>query len=172
MPKIIVHPGFHKTGTTFVQDFLLENGPALWPVTALGLQFKMQPAIEAAKIYSLMPNPKTLEDFKQDFRSFTQSVDLGLKRSLIISAEGLSGNMPGRHGIEDFGATVSLQRAIYEVLIETFGKDREIVFYFSTRAPSAWLRSAYWQTLRATFLTDDYEIFQTQFSQGLSLIHI
>jgi hypothetical protein len=34
--RIVVHAGFHKTGTTSAQAFLAENGPVLWPVMALG----------------------------------------------------------------------------------------------------------------------------------------
>ncbi len=48
MTEVIVHAGFHKTGTTSVQRFLQANAPALKPHVTLGLNYQARDLIQTA----------------------------------------------------------------------------------------------------------------------------
>ena len=48
--RIVIHAGFHKTGTTTVQRFLKENSETLWPLTAIGLRHRFPDLLHSAGV--------------------------------------------------------------------------------------------------------------------------
>ena len=61
MPRrIILHAGFHKTGTTTIQATLRENRAAIKRQVALRLRWHMKDIISASRGYSTDEDPLTL----------------------------------------------------------------------------------------------------------------
>ena len=56
--------------------------------------------------------------------------------------------------------------ATKDALREVFGPDRSITFYLSTRDPQSWLRSSYWQNLRASDLKMDFDTYADTFKDA------
>lgn len=163
MPKgeqhIVVHAGFHKTGTTSAQGFLTSNGPKLWPHMAIVTPDRIRSVARFATIYSRLEDPVSLTEFEFRLKTFLQTLDIGKKRHLCISEENLAGLMPGRNGQIDYASCPALMVSIKRVIRSVFGPERKLSFYFSTRDSQAWLRSNYWHNLRASKLElgfDDY----------------
>jgi hypothetical protein len=101
---ILIHAGFHKTGTSTVQKFLQHNRPALNPHMALGLKWKMKDILHAARGFSTWRDPVTLMKFTRRFDAFV-AAHYGVKRrGLFLSAEELCGHMPGRGDLRDYSA--------------------------------------------------------------------
>ena len=73
---IVVHAGFHKTGTTAIQSFLADNGPHLWPHMALVLPGRIGPVSKCATLHSVMQDPLTLEEYHGRLTAFLQTLHM------------------------------------------------------------------------------------------------
>ena len=153
--RIVVHAGFHKTGTTTVQQTLRHNAPILWPVMAIGLRPKLVPILRAARGYSTWRDPLSLMKFGDRVDHYLAGLNLSANRMLCLSAEELSGHLPGRDQVSDYGATPALMREFAQVATARFGPGLDLCFYFSTRAPDAWLQSAWAEHVKASRMTRD-----------------
>ncbi len=170
MTRIIVHAGFHKTGTTSVQHFLLENGPHIWPSCAIVNQHRIEDVLRFALAYSTGYGPLALDEFKFRFADFLRGLNLGKKRNLCISAENIAGQMPGRSvDFVGYENTPVLMKTIEYCLREVFDLKLEIAFYFSTREKQDWLRSLWVHVLRKTRLTENLGEFCQRVGAGIDL---
>ncbi len=167
--RIILHPGFHKTGTTTVQDFLHRNGSQIWPTTALGLDFKFPALLQAARGYSAWRDPFTLEKFARRLAGFLDALDLPPHRKLVISAEQLSGHLPGREGITDYSALPALMQRAIEVMEARFPNGLDLTIYLSTRAPDTWLDSAWAEHVKASRMRLDRDTFRNRYAKAADL---
>lgn len=159
--RVIVHAGFHKTGTTSVQDFLIRNGENIWPTTALVLPGKLRDgAARNAVSFSRSSKPGQLEDFQIEVGRVIDGLNLGKKRSLVISDENLAGGMPGRDGQSNYSAAPVLMAAMAEVIHAKID-DADLHFVFSTRNSEPWLRSTWFHNLRLSRLALDYKDYKT-----------
>lgn len=162
MPRLIViHAGFHKTGTSTVQQVLRRNRPLLKPYMRSVLKGEMQALCHAARGYSTWRDPFTLDKFATRFAALLDRVGEMPKRALCLSAEELSGHMPGREGIGDYGAAPVLAAEMARVAAERH-PGAGLRLYYSTRAPVAWLESAYWEHVKSSGLTETWEDFATR----------
>lgn len=153
--RVIVHAGFHKTGTSSAQQFLRANGEYIYPRCAMVLPGRLRTtAAKMAGRYSRFGTPGLLDQFGDDLHGLLSKITLK-NRSIIISDENLAGRMPGRDGQLDYAATPALMARAEAVIHDIFGADADVVFQFSTRAPAAWLRSTYKHNLRTSRLTVD-----------------
>jgi len=155
--RIVVHTGFHKTGTTSAQAFLAENGPVLWPVMALGLGYKFRPLLSAARGFSTWRDPFSLEKFRRRFETYLAELNLG-KRDLLISAEELSGHLPGRGDLADYSAAPILMQEIEDVLLAAY-PEAAVTFVLTLRRPETWWPSAYWEHVKSSRMVLDYAAF-------------
>jgi len=162
--KIVIHPGFHKTGTTTLQKTLRANGRLLWPVMAIGLRHQLEPTLQASRAYSTWGNRLSLIKFRRRFSRYIQSLDLGEKRRLCISSEELAGHLPGRGKIVDYGALPQLMKTMSRVLERRLGPDIDLSFFITTRAPGDWLRSAYWEHVKSAHMQLDFTDFRTRYA--------
>ena len=163
MPKrIVIHPGFHKTGTTTVQSTLRENRTALKQHVALRLRPVMKELLHATRGYSTWRDPLTLDKAISRFDALLAALPGMPRRTLILSAEELAGHMPGRGKLADYSAAPVLLYAFWQIAHARFPK-AEIVIYLSTRDPDAWLASAYWEHVRASSMTLDFEAFLARY---------
>lgn len=159
MPRrIILHAGFHKTGTSSVQQVLRANRAILKPELAMRLKGQMKDLMHATRGYSTWRDPLTLAKATRRFGVVLDSLALMPRRVLVISAEELSGHMPGRARLTDYSAA--------PILLQRFPKAEQAI-YFSTRDPDAWLRSAYWEHVKSSSMTLSYDDFIGSYEQAV-----
>lgn len=172
MPRrIIIHAGFHKTGTSTLQATLRENRTALKKHVALRLRWHLRDALAAARSYSTNQDPLALVKLQTRFGDMVNALPGMPRRTLVISAEELAGHLPGRPDVADYGAAPVLIYAYWEILAARYPK-AEIMVYLSTRAPDAWLASAHWEHVKASTMTMDLDTFRDRFAAAADLDRI
>ncbi|MBU2994280.1 hypothetical protein Q4555_07105 [Octadecabacter sp. 1_MG-2023] len=166
---MIVHAGFHKTGTTTAQDFLRANGKHIYPRCALVLPGRLRKgAARMAVRYARFGTDALLDQFGEDLRNVLSALEVK-NRAVLISDENLSGRMPGRDGQPDYGSTPALMARAEQVIRDVFGADSDVVFQFTTRAPDAWLRSSYKHNLRTSRLVMDEADYKATYGGAADL---
>lgn len=149
--KIVIHAGFHKTGTTSIQKTLSENAGLLAREVRVLLRADIAPLTDAARNFSRLPMPDRAEEITRAATALFQSFDRTDPRPICISAENLSGHMPGRHSISDYSeAAPQIMGLICEALTAGTSQQTDTKWLFTTRDAAPWLRSCYWQHLRST----------------------
>ncbi len=168
MRKIIFHAGFHKTGTTSLQQTLRANRRALAPDVRLILRPGMTALCEAARGFSRSRDDVDLGLVKYEAALLAQSLAKEPAPTIVIASEDLCGHMPGRHSIRSYGAAPHLMRAL-SVAFKAALAQSELTFFFTTRAPDAWLRSCYAQHLRASRMVLDEHDYRRRFKASANL---
>ncbi|MHC0054258.1 hypothetical protein [Actibacterium sp. D379-3] len=167
--RVVIHAGFHKTGTTSIQATLRANGPVLWPVMALALRGKIQPVVSAARGYSTWRDPISLAKAGTRFGAFVRGLELSPRRQLLISAEELSGHMPGRGDLADYSAAPDLMQCYADELEDIFGDRLDLTFFFSLRQPGAWLKSVYWEHVKSSRMVLDFDDYAARYAGSADL---
>ncbi|MEH6520210.1 hypothetical protein [Sulfitobacter sp.] len=162
MRRIIIHAGFHKTGTTSLQQTLRANRAALRPDIRLVLRPSMTALCETARAYSRSREDYDLGLVKYEAALLAETLQEEDANTILITSEDLSGHMPGRHGLHGYGATPHLMRAL-SVAFKAAAPDDELTFFFTTRAADPWLRSCYTQHLQASRMVWDEEDYLKRF---------
>lgn len=157
--RIVIHAGFHKTGTTSVQAVLKRNRRELWPVMAIGLRDKFESTLRAARTYAEKRDTFSLHKAAYLFGKYVDDLNLSPKRQLLVSAEDLSGCIAGRLGTTDFSAAPELLQGYAEELQALFGRRLELTFVMGARAAPSWYPSAYWQHIKASRMTESFDDF-------------
>jgi len=158
--RILLHPGFHKTGTSSLQRGATAQFDSLAPRLQLMLTPDLIEAARVARHYSERRTSEDLEHFTKEFQRAVADRDSRDRRPLLISSEVLSGHLPGLRGVKTYAAAPILARSAVEVLHRHYGAEAQITVWFTTRNPETWLRSLYWQNLRAQRLTEEFEPFR------------
>ena len=168
MVHVVVHAGFHKTGTSSLQSWLGQNRPALKPYLTFYGKADFMTAGSAARLYGHKPYPWRLRAFRRAFDRFLAKIpDAPV---IVLSRETFSGAMPGhrrfpRRLIRDYrGVAVPLGQQIIAALRARFGDDVEITFLYTLRNRESWIRSVYGHLLRSIHLRDDYTSFRARFT--------
>ena len=151
--------GFHKTGTTSAQAFLRANAKLLWPVMALGLRHQLEPVLFATRGFSNWRDPLSLEKIRRRFSDYLAGLDLGRKRDLLLSSEELSGHMAGRAGLPGYSAVPEIAEVLEACILDRFGPETRLTFFFTTRAPEAWLQSAWAEHVKSSRMELDFDTF-------------
>ena len=161
--QILIHAGFHKTGTTSVQRTLRENRGALKPRLMVALPWKFRPLLHAARAYSAYGDPLSLARFSHRAETFVAGLPPLRTRGLVLCSEELSGHLPGRGGIPDYRAAVPLMSELMQALRRRY-RDHDLTLAYSTRAPDAWLESAYWEQVKSSSQTLSLDDFRARFA--------
>ncbi|MFN3208834.1 MAG: hypothetical protein ACE369_07505 [Roseovarius sp.] len=169
MPRILLHPGFHKTGTSSLQRGAAELQTVLRPHLQLMFTQDVLEATRAAKRYSAYGDPDDLHRFAAAFTQAVRLADPADPRALMITSEDLCGYIPGNHGVSSYAAAAPLMNVATAVLSAHFGTDARLSVFFTTRAPRDWQRSVWWQNLRALRLTEDFETYRASLSRAADL---
>lgn len=167
MTRVIIHAGFHKTGTTTAQRFLMHNGEHIWPHHAIAVQHRIREPLQFALTYSTGAGRLALDEFRNRFNSFLKTLNLGGGRGLVISAENLAGMMPGKNQlVEGYAACPVLMKVVARCIEDVIDPKPDMTFYFSTREKKAWLRSLWWHNLSKTRLTQNFNDFAGAIGPG------
>lgn len=148
----VIHAGFHKTGTSTIEHFLLRNANVLRPHLEVIATPQLGEVVALAKRYSAAPKPARLSAFAAAFAQAMPPQD----RPTLVSCVDLCGGMPGDPGVQDYRAAPALVGAM-----RAAGPAR---FAFGVRPGAAWLRSLWMQNLKVHRLTDDLEAFAARFA--------
>ena len=163
MRPIIIHAGFHKTGTTTAQRFLMENGAHIWPSYAIATQHRIKEPLKMALAYSTGAGQLALDEFRFQLTDFLKTLNLGANRGLIMSDENLAGMMPGKNDLVDgYTSCPALMQVVAQCVEDVINPNPNLTFYFSTREPTTWLRSIWWHNLSKTRLTEGLEDFSSK----------
>ncbi|AXI45021.1 hypothetical protein C1J03_02615 [Sulfitobacter sp. SK012] len=169
MPRrIVLHAGFHKTGTSTIQATLRENRKALKKHVALRLRGQMKDLIHATRGYSTWRDPITLTKAQLRFEALLAGLHGMPRRTLVISAEELAGHLPGRGDLADYSAAPILLYTFWQSAKAAY-PDTEFLVYLSTRDPDAWLPSAYWEHVKASSMTLSYDAFVERYAGAADL---
>lgn len=168
-PTILIHPGFHKTGTSSLQRALSAQAEILAPRLRVLLTDDIRPAIHVARRHSVRPDARRLKTFAGNFAACLADIDSADPRPLLISAEALSGQIPGRKGITGYDTAPDLLERVVTCLVERFGTGADLALWFTTRDPAAWTRSTYYQNLRSTRLTEGFGTYAPKLDRAARL---
>ena len=159
-PRILIHAGFHKTGSSSVQAALRAHAPALAPHCAVLLADSAEgrQAQEAARLLSRTPGVVNRRLFRRHFDAWLQQAGLAEGQSLILSCEDLAGHMPGHPGIESYAMAGRIAAVASRAAAEMW-PGAEVWLAYGTRAPEPWLASVYWQQAQHPHLTEDFAPF-------------
>lgn len=170
--KVIVHAGYHKCGTTSLQDFLKANKSALKPCFDVYGKTDFLAAGAHARIYSQRPYRWRLWRFRRSLRRFLNSIEAA--ETIILTRETFSGGMSGHRRLTGrimtgyFSPSKPLSGVIISELRRRFGPDTEIIFAYSTRQKESWIKSVHGHLLRSIRLKDDFTKFRARFPDLLS----
>ncbi|AXI45022.1 hypothetical protein C1J03_02620 [Sulfitobacter sp. SK012] len=162
MRRIIIHPGFHKTGTTGLQETLRANRHILRPDIRLVLRPGMEALCDMARNYSETREDFDLDLVKYEATALAESLASETAQTIVITSRDISGHMPGRRGLHGYGAVPKLMQAIASAFLATLPRD-ELLFFITTRQPDAWLHRSYDQHLRNSRLPLDLRDYMRRF---------
>lgn len=169
MPRrIIIHAGFHKTGTSTLQATLRENRVAMKRQAALRLRWHMKDLVAATRGYSTWRDPLTMIKVQHRFGEMMNALPGMPRRTLIISCEELAGHLPGRGELTDYAAAPVLLYAFWEIAKERY-PNAEILIYLSTRSAESWLPSAWAEHVKASNMTLDFDDFAQKYRKAADL---
>lgn len=159
-PRILLHAGFHKTGTSSIQQALRAHADRMAPHCRVRLAEGEtgRVLIEAARLFSRQPGIPARRMFRRSLAAWIAPLDLAEGQRLILSCEDLAGHMPGHPGIDGYVRAPRLAAAALTVLADRW-PGAEVWLVYGTRAPAAWLRSVYWQQAQHPHLTESPDAF-------------
>jgi hypothetical protein len=145
--RIVFHAGFHKTGTTSLQQALVAHQAALAEVAHVetrALSPRFAAAADAARALALSDTAGAAKALRQSLADWACGLPDLTAKALLASSEDFAGHMPGRHGLPDYRAVQQVMPAVVAALRARFGQAR-ITLLYTTRAAEPWLRSLHWQ---------------------------
>ena len=147
--RVILHPGFHKTGTTSVQQTLRANRRVLSAHVRILLRPAMVAVCESARAWSAGGDPLDAALFRHELARLAETWASDDSRPVLLASEDLCGHMPGRQGLDSYAAAQPLMQAAIAT-ITAVHPGAAPVLYFSTRAAGPWLASCHAQHLTAS----------------------
>ncbi len=166
--KIVIHAGFHKTGTSTVQAVLRANRKTLMPSLAIRLKGQMQELVSATRGYSTYSTGDALDKVSRRFDALLAELPGMPRRTLLLSAEELSGHMPGRGALADYRAAAVLAYLFWQRAQRAM-PNTPLVFCFATRTPTAWLRSAWAEHVKSSGMTLEFAEFCARYPDAADL---
>ncbi|MCP3970293.1 MAG: hypothetical protein GY717_08255 [Rhodobacteraceae bacterium] len=172
MTRIIVHAGFHKTGTTNLQSFLSANRARLKPHASIYMGHQLGEARRLGRIYGERPVIWRRWLFRRALRRFLAT--LPDAPVILISRESFAGAIPGatrlgRPVTRYAPMAVPLAREIVAGCHRRFGANAQVELLYTTRARDGFLRSVWGHQLRTKRLTEDLASFTAHFPADLDL---
>ncbi len=157
---MILHPGFHKTGTSSLQACLAINRAALAPYARIVLLDALAGPVRYATRFATGGDLLDLAGFSAAFADVCAAV--AGADTVVISCEGLSGRTPGKKGIVDYRAAVPLAHAMAAGVRAVFGGKARLTLLYTTRGAQGWLLSAWRHNLLGYRVTEDFDAFSAR----------
>lgn len=160
--RIILHAGFHKTGTTSLQACLRSNSRLLAPLWRVNTRIDndaLRCVLDAARDYSASGDDEDLAMVGAQSILWLSSLDMEPGSGLLVSSEDFSGHMPGRLGVKHYLAAAKILAKIVEMASILFDGHVQFEILFTTRERSPWLRSLYFQQAKHPDLVLDFDDF-------------
>lgn len=170
--RILLHPGFHKTGTSSLQRGAEARMDVLAPHLRLLVTADVIEAARSARKFSAQPDMALLRNFAEHFAEAIEPLDPSDPRAVLISCEDLSGYIPGHHGVAGYDAAPPLMNVATAVLRSHFGEAADVTIWYTTRTARDWQRSVYWQNLRALRLTQAFEEYRVTLTHAARLADV
>ncbi|UWR22856.1 hypothetical protein [Sulfitobacter sp. S190] len=168
MRRILIHPGFHHTGASRLQKTLRANRAALAPHVHMLFRPGMAALCTSARAYSVSRSDLDLGMVKFEAASLAQSLSEVRAPTIILSAEALSGRLPGRKGLRGYTAAPKLAQAI-ALAFEAAVPDDEIILFYTIRDADGWLHRSYRQHLRTARMVLDRDDYVSRFAGSADL---
>jgi hypothetical protein len=143
--RIVLHAGFHKTGTTSLQASLGAHRQMIAPYAqclTLKISQRLSTATKAARAFSA--GEASHHDLARDMQAWAADLPDMDQRHLLISSEDFAGHMPGRFGIDDYRALLVTGPCAVQALHGRF-PGAAITVLVTTRGAEPWLKSLHWQ---------------------------
>ncbi len=167
--RVLIHPGFHKTGTTSLQFWANVHRDLLAPNLRILLKEELRDATRISQRYSIAPEEFRLTAFANAFSAGLNLLDPSDLRPVLISSEALAGQIPGRKNIMAYDAAPVLIDTAVAKVKKWGGDDIPVTIWFTTRDAENWKRSAYWQNVRTTRVTEDFETYRPRLERAAQL---
>lgn len=170
--RIIVHAGFHKTGTSSAQNALHAHAAALAPryvVEVLASSPALKRAGLAARDYSAFPTPEYLAGLEAALADWVAGLAVEAGQTLIVSTEDFAGRMPGNRHATGYDHTATIAACIARALEARFGPQMELQFLYATRAAETWLPSIHWQLSKHNMLTLPFPAYVRRYGHAADL---
>ena len=167
--RVVIHPGFHKTGTTSLQASLQAHAVTLGPQVQVQTRKShagLAHAADLARAWSISRDSVATARLAAALQSWAADLRLAPGQVLLVSCEDLSGHMPGHRGLPDYAAAPSLARALADALAQRFGPALDLRFLFTTRAATPWLRSVHWQLANHPMMELSADKFARRFAKA------
>ena len=152
MTRILLHPGFHKTGTSSIQHFLWANRQVLAPQFAPVMLRHLKPVVRMACRFSRFKNPVDLIDLVPALDHAMEEARIAPHQDIVISCEGLLGHLPGWPDVDSYAAAPALV-AYYAGYLTDRHPAADLRIVLTTRDAPDWLFSAYRHHLQGRRLT-------------------
>ena len=173
--RIVLHFGFHKTGTTSLQHFLMENRNVLTSYATFYFQEDLPQVAALARKYSKMPFFWNRKKYRKELRKFLSGIED--TQTIVVSCEALGGVMPGyntfpsKRVVSYIPTARKLMEDFYEALQEKFGDTVDVCFLFTTRNSDTWIKSVHGHICRTKNSNEKLTDFIKSFSQLPNLKH-
>jgi hypothetical protein len=171
MTRILLHPGFHKTGTSSIQHFLWTNRRELADHFAPVMLRHLKPVVRMACRFSRFQNPIDLIDLVPALDQAMLEAAIRPHQDIVISCEGLLGHLPGWPGVATYDAAPALV-AYYTGYFQDRYPDADLRVVLTTRDAPGWLFSAYRHHLRGQRMTMSAGDFAADFADAADLDRI
>lgn len=171
-PRIVLHAGFHKTGTSSLQKALMSHRADLAPLYAVSTRINdkaLAEAAEAARAFSERRGPMRRGALVTRLFNWVGGLELQPGQGLLISTEDLSGHMPGHKGVKTYAAAPEIARLTAEALRARFGAGADLRILYTTRGVEDWLRSIHWQLAKHPDLTVFADRFGRDYAKAAEL---
>ena len=165
-PRILLHPGFHKTGTSSIQHLLWTNRTALAPHAQLRLLRHLKEPARLCMAFSRSHDPLAMLDLAEALAAALDGIDPA--RPLILSCEGLSGHLPGWPGVDSYAAA-PVTIAYVAGFLADWVPEADLRVLLTLRDPESWLHSAWRHHLMGQRLTLDWPAFRDRYRAAADL---
>ncbi|NIZ10746.1 hypothetical protein [Pseudooceanicola sp. HF7] len=152
-PRLVLHAGFHKTGTTSVQQVLDLDRRQMRRVLRPLVKRDMAALCAATRAHGANPGPVSLSHVVYEAARLFEGLDAQDPRPVLLSSEDLSGAIPGRKGRCLYPSAPELLTTLVDTAAAVWSARPEVAIHFTTRAPQGWILSCHAQHLRADRFT-------------------
>jgi hypothetical protein len=170
--RVIIHAGFHKTGTTTLQKTFELNRAALDEHVELYLRYDFRTRLLARPVrrFAAARNKSAKDAILDEALLFFAGLDDNDPRPVFISHENLSGTFIGKDRVANYAAAPIAIGLIQEAWRRVTGGTEGLELLYSTRK-TGWIASCHWQRVRQDRETRDLATYERQYAEAADLDH-